>query len=293
MEGRIVKALSGFYYVSTQEGLIACRARGLFRKTGESPLVGDIVTISAEHGEGTVQKIAERRNSFVRPAVANLDMIVILASAAIPVTEPFLVDRMTVIALRQGVEPVICVNKIDLDPADRLTDIYRAAGFRVINTSAETGDGVEDLREAIRGKVTALTGNSGVGKSALLARLCPEMAFQTGEVSRKLGRGRHTTRHIELFDLGEGTYVADTPGFSSFDLDLMDHIPKEELQELFPDLHAHAGGCRFPDCSHRTEPGCSVLDALAAGEISPSRHRSYVRLYEAAEQVRPWEIKNK
>ncbi len=292
LEGRIVKALSGFYYVSTGQGLAVCRARGRFRKTGESPLVGDRVTVSGSLTEGTVQSILERRNSFVRPAVANLDAIVILASGAIPVTEPFLIDRMTVIALRQRVEPVICVNKIDLDPADRLSGIYRAAGFRVVNTSAVTGDGVEELRELIRGKVVALTGNSGVGKSALLSRLCPGMELQTGEVSQKLGRGRHTTRHIELYDLGDDTFVADTPGFSSFDLDLMDTIPKEELQELFPDIRRHSVGCRFPDCSHRTEPGCSVLAALQAGEIGRSRHQSYVRLYEAAEQVKPWEVRH-
>ena len=291
MEGRIIKALSGFYYVSTEAGLYVCRGRGKFRKTGETPLVGDRVTVSGSLTEGTVQSILERRNSFVRPAVANLDLIVILASGAIPVTEPFLIDRMTVIALRQKVEPVICVNKIDLDPADRLSEIYRSAGFRVVNTSAVTGDGVEELRELIRGKVAALTGNSGVGKSALLSRLCPDMEVQTGEVSRKLGRGRHTTRHIELFDLGENTFVADTPGFSSFDLELMDAIPKQELQELFPEIRRHADGCRFLDCSHRTEPGCSVRAALEAGLIRPSRHQSYVRLYDAAEQVKAWELK--
>lgn len=292
MEGRIVKALSGFYYVSTHEGLYVCRARGKFRKTGETPLVGDLVTVSGSMTEGTVQTILERRNSFIRPAVANLDAIVIMASGAIPVTEPFLIDRMTVIALRQKVEPVICVNKIDLDPANRLSQTYRLAGFRVVNTSAVTGEGIEELRELIRGKVAALTGNSGVGKSALLGQLCPGMTVQTGEVSQKLGRGRHTTRHIELYDLGEDTFVADTPGFSSFDLDMMDTIPKEELQDLFPDIRRFATGCRFLDCSHRTEPGCSVLEALTLGKIQTSRHQSYSRLYDAAEQVRPWEIKH-
>ena len=289
MEGRIVKALSGFYYVSTSEGTWVCRARGKFRKTGESPLVGDRVTVSGPQTEGTVQSILARRNSFVRPAVANLDRMILIVSGAIPVTDPFLIDRMTVIALRQNVEPVICVNKTDLDPADRLSETYRAAGFRVVNTSALTGAGVEELRELIRGKVTALTGNSGVGKSALLSRLCPGMEIRTGEVSQKLGRGRHTTRHIELFDLGEDTFVADTPGFSSFDLELMETIPKEDLQELFPEIGRFATGCRFLDCSHRTEPGCSVLQALAEGSIPRSRHESYARLYEAAEQVRPWE----
>ena len=291
LEGRIVKALSGFYYVSTPEGIVSCRARGKFRSTGESPLVGDRVTLTVQAGQGTVREILPRRNAFVRPAVANLDAMVILASAAIPVTEPFLIDRMTVIAQRQRVEPILCINKTDLDPADRLRAIYENSGFAVVCTSAETGEGIDRLAELIRGRTVAFTGNSGVGKSALLSRLCPGMEVRTGEVSQKLGRGRHTTRHIELFALGHETFVADTPGFSSFDLDLVDHIPKQELQELFPEFRAYLGGCRFPDCSHRTEPGCAVLSALAAGEIPQSRHRSYTRLYDAAEQVKPWEVR--
>lgn len=292
LQGRIVKALSGFYYVATREGLIACRARGKFRSVGQSPLVGDRVVLTAARGQGTVNAILPRRNVFVRPAVANLDALVLLASAAIPVTEPFLIDRMTVIALRQGVEPILCINKTDLDPADRLRAIYESSGFPVVLASAETGAGIEALQQQIRGKTVAFTGNSGVGKSALLSRLCPAAGVETGEVSQKLGRGRHTTRHIELFDLGEDTYVADTPGFSSFDLELVEHIPKRELQDLFPEFRAHLGTCRFPDCSHRREPGCAVLTAVQEGQIPPSRHQSYVRLYDAAEQVKPWMLKN-
>ena len=289
LTGLIVKALSGFYYVDTGSGVLECRARGKFRKTGDSPLVGDRVTVRLEQGKGTVQSILPRRNRFLRPAVANIDALLILASRAIPVTEPFLIDRMTVIALAQGVEPIICVNKTDLEDPTPLAELYRAAGFPTVCTSAETGEGIEELRRLIAGKTVAFTGNSGVGKSAILRRLCPELKVETGEVSQKLGRGRHTTRHVELFPIGEGCRVADTPGFSSFELELMEPIPKEELAELFPDFRPHLGHCRFPDCAHRREPDCGVLAALAAGEIKPSRHQSYLKLYEAAEQIKPWE----
>ena len=289
LTGLIVKALSGFYYVDTGSGVLECRARGKFRKTGDSPLVGDRVTVRLEQGKGTVQSILPRRNRFLRPAVANIDALLILASRSIPVTEPFLIDRMTVIALAQGVEPIICVNKTDLEDPTPLAELYRAAGFPTVCTSAETGEGIEELRRLIAGKTVAFTGNSGVGKSAILRRLCPELKVETGEVSQKLGRGRHTTRHVELFPIGEGCRVADTPGFSSFELELMEPIPKEELAELFPDFRPHLGHCRFPDCAHRREPDCGILAALAAGEIKPSRHQSYLKLYEAAEQIKPWE----
>ena len=289
VQGVIIKALSGFYYVAAEDRILQCRARGKFRKTGESPLVGDRVTVQCENGQGTVQTILPRKNRFLRPAVANIDTLVILASRSIPVTEPFLIDRMTVLALRQGVEPVICVNKSDLASPEPLAAIYRAAGFPVVCTSAETGEGIEALRELISGKTAAFTGNSGVGKSAILRGLCPDLEVETGEVSQKLGRGRHTTRHVELFPIGERSYVADTPGFSSFELELMEPIPKEELAELFPDFRPYLGSCRFQDCAHRKEPDCGVLAALAAGAIKPSRHQSYLKLYEAAEQIKPWE----
>jgi ribosome biogenesis GTPase len=289
LNGLIVKALSGFYYVDTGADVLECRARGKFRKTGETPLVGDRVTVLLEQGKGTVRTILPRRNCFLRPAVANIDALVILASRSIPVTEPFLIDRMTVIALRQGVEPIICVNKTDLEDPVPLAALYRAAGFPTVCTSAETGEGIEELRALIAGKTVAFTGNTGVGKSAILRRLCPELRIETGEVSQKLGRGRHTTRHVELFPIGGQTYVADTPGFSSFELELMDPIPKEELAELFPDFRPFLGRCRFPDCAHRKEPDCPVRDAVSAGQIQPTRYQSYLRLYEAAEQIKPWE----
>lgn len=291
--GIIIKALAGFYYVDTGGTVLECRARGKFRKTGESPLVGDRVTVAVEAGKGTIQTILPRRNAFLRPAVANMDALIILAARAIPVTEPFLIDRMTVLALRQGVTPIICVNKTDLSDPTPLDAIYRQAGFPVVCTSAETGEGIEALRALIAGKTVAFTGNSGVGKSAILRRLCPSLRIETGEVSEKLGRGRHTTRHVELYPIGGESYVVDTPGFSSFDLELMEPIPKEGLAELFPEFRPYLGGCRFQDCTHRREPDCRVLEALSEGEIPPSRHRSYLRLYEAAEQIKPWELRSK
>ena len=289
--GRIIRSLSGFYEVQTQDSMVTCRARGSLRRTGETPLTGDMVEISVEKGKGMVEKILPRRNQFVRPAVANVDALVVFAANVNPVTEPFLIDRVAAIAGDQEVEVILCVNKCDLDPAVDLVRIYRHAGFRVICASAETGAGVEELRNLIRGKLVAFTGNSGVGKSSILNRLCPELNLPVGEVSEKLGRGRHTTRHVELYHLGEETYVADTPGFSSFDTDQMDVMLKENLQYAFPDFGPYIGSCQFHDCSHRKEPGCAVTAALAEGEIEASRYDSYLKLYEKASQIKLWELK--
>ena len=289
--GRIIRSISGFYDVQTTKGLISCRARGILRKEGNSPLTGDMVEITVERGKGMVERILPRKNSFVRPAVANVDALVVFAANVNPVTEPFLIDRVAAIAGDQEVQVILCVNKCDLDPAVDLVRIYEHAGFTVICTSAETGEGVQQLLDCIKGKLVAFTGNSGVGKSSILNRLSPELALPTGEVSEKLGRGRHTTRHVELYPLGEDTFVADTPGFSSFDTDQMDVILKENLQYAFPDFAEHIGNCQFRDCSHRKEPGCAVTGALAAGEIEPTRYDSYLRLYEKASQVKLWELK--
>ena len=289
--GRIIRSISGFYDVRTEDVLISCRARGILRKGNNSPLTGDMVEITVEHGKGMVEKILPRRNSFVRPAVANVDALVVFAANVNPVTEPFLIDRVAAIAGDQEVPVYLCINKCDLDPAIQLERIYRNAGFQVICTSAETGEGVEQLRELIRGKLTAFTGNSGVGKSSILNRLCPELELSTGEVSEKLGRGRHTTRHVELYDLGEGTFVADTPGFSSFDTDMMEIILKENLQYAFADFGPYVGKCQFHDCTHRKEPGCAVTAAVAAGDLEPTRYDSYLRLYEKVSQIKQWELK--
>ena len=291
LTGRIIRSLSGFYDVETRDGVITCRGRGILRKQGMSPLTGDLVEISEEHGKGMVDKVLPRKNSFVRPAVANIDVLVIFAANVNPVTEPFLIDRVAAIAGDQGVPVCLCVNKCDLDPGLDLIRIYEHAGFRVIQTSAETGEGVDELKALLKGRLAAFTGNSGVGKSSVLNRLCPELALATGEVSEKLGRGRHTTRHVQLYSLGENTYVADTPGFSSFDTDQMEVILKEDLQYSFPDLSPYLGKCRYSDCSHRKEPGCAVRQACEAGEIEKTRYESYLRLYEKACQVKTWELK--
>ena len=283
MTGRIVKALSGFYYVEAADGVLECRARGIFRKEGQSPLVGDIVEFSRTGKRGMVEAIAPRRNSFVRPAVSNVDLLVLLAAACNPVTDPFLLDRVLAIAMAQGVR--------DLAPGDELARIYRHAGVDLIRTSAVTGEGVEALRERIQGKTAVFTGNSGVGKSSLLNALEPGFAVPTAEVSEKLGRGRHTTRHVELYRCADGTCIGDTPGFSSFDVDRMDVILKEDLQYAFSDFAPFLGKCQFHDCAHLREPGCAVTAALARGDIEPSRYRSYERLYEKAKEYKAWERK--
>ena len=289
MIGRIVKSLSGFYEVQTEAGVVTCRARGHFRKEGLAPLTGDLAEISRTGSRGMVERILPRKNHFLRPAVANLDALVIFAANVNPVTEPFLIDRVAAIAGSQEVPVIICLNKTDLDPAEDLGRIYERAGFPVIRTSAETGAGVENLRTALTGKLTAFTGNSGVGKSSVLNRLLPGLGLQTGTVSEKLGRGRHTTRHVELYALDEDTYVADTPGFSSFDTDQMELILKENLQYAFPDFAPYLGRCRFHDCAHLKEPECAVTQALKDGALQPSRYSSYVRLYEKAKEIKEWE----
>lgn len=289
--GRIIRSLSGFYEVQTQSGTVTCRGRGSLRRGNESPLTGDMVEISVEKGKGMVERILPRKNRFIRPAVANIDALVIFAANTNPVTEPFLIDRVAAIAGDREVNVILCVNKCDLDPAVDLIRIYKNAGFQVIRASAETGEGVEELRQLIKGKLVAFTGNSGVGKSSMLNRLCPELSLATGEVSEKLGRGRHTTRHVELYDLGDDTFVADTPGFSSFDTDQMEVLLKENLQYAFPDFEAYLGSCQFHDCTHRKEPGCGVRQAMEEGKIEKTRYDSYLRLYEKASQIKRWELK--
>ena len=290
-EYRIIKALSGFYYVQAEDGVVECRARGRFRRQDQSPLVGDFVRITRQGDKGVLEALLPRKNAFIRPAVANIDQLVVLASCAIPVTEPFLIDRVLAIAQLQNVPALVVVNKDDLASAQPLAEIYRKAGVPVLVTSAETGEGIEALREALNGKLSCLTGNSGVGKSSLLNRACPQLQLPVGEVSEKLGRGRHTTRHIELYSLGSNTFVADTPGFSAFDTERMELVHKEQLQYAFPEFAPYLGHCQFPDCAHRKEPGCAVRKALAEGKIGQTRYSSYERLYELASQLKEWELK--
>lgn len=290
--GRIEKALSGFYYVNTGGETLQCRARGKFRREGLSPLVGDWVQVrELGNGEGFVETVEARRNQFARPAAANIDQLVILASAAIPVTEPYLIDRIASIAALKGCQVLLCLNKCDLDSADELYDIYSRSAIPVLRVSAVTGQGLDALRDAIRGKLSAFTGNSGVGKSSVLNALLPSLALPVGEVSKALGRGRHTTRHVELFSLGEDTYIIDTPGFSSFDTAEMDLALKQHLPDTFPEFAPYVSDCRFTGCTHTKEKGCRVLQAVKDGLIPASRHRSYVRLYEELKDLKAWEKK--
>ena len=291
-EGVIVKALSGFYYVQTDERLLECKARGRFRLDGTSPLVGDRVECSLDaHGKGRIDRVFERRNFFIRPAVANVDALVFVAANTNPVTDPFLIDRVSVIAESAGCELIVCINKTDIDPANELYGIFTAAGYTVVRTSVPDGTGIDALRREIAGKICAFTGNSGVGKSSIMNALSPGLNIKTAEVSEKLGRGKHTTRHVELFDIGGGTYAADTPGFASFDIEMMEIIPKEQLQFDFVEFAPYIGECRFNNCAHLKEPGCAVTQAVADGKIMPSRYRSYERLYALSAQHKSWENK--
>lgn len=289
-EGIILKALSGFYYVDDGNTITSCRGRGKFRHEKLTPLVGDRVRFTPlDNGQGALDEILPRKNEFQRPAVANIDQLVIIASEATPVTDPFLIDRVVSIAEGRNCECIICINKCDLESGDGLAQIYRQAGFPTIKVSAETGEGIEELRELISGKVCAFTGNSGVGKSSILNALEPGVSVKTGDISEKLGRGRHTTRHVELFRLSCGAVVADTPGFSAFDTDRMELRRKEDLQFTFREFRPYQDQCQFLDCAHIKEKGCAVLAAVKAGEIPTSRHQSYIRLYEQAKAIPNWE----
>lgn len=290
-EGMILKALSGFYYVDDGTGSVtACRARGKFRHQRISPLVGDRVHYTPLEGEsGVLDEILPRKNEFHRPAVANIDTLVIIASGAVPVTDPYLIDRVVSIAEGRDCDCIICLNKCDLDEARGLYETYLQAGFLTLRVSAETGDGIENLSAAIAGKVCAFTGNSGVGKSSILNALEPGFHLQVGQISKALGRGRHTTRHVELFRLSSGAVVADTPGFSSFDTELMELRVPGELQYTFREFAPYLDDCRFTGCAHIKEKGCAVLEAVRTGKIPASRHESYVRLYEQAKEVPEWE----
>jgi ribosome biogenesis GTPase len=288
VEGLIYKAMSGFYYVKSAEGTVECRARGRFRLEKNIPLVGDRVRYTAtEHGKGILTAILPRKNSFIRPQLANIDKMVIFTSEAIPVTDTYLIDKMTVIAANNNCEPIICINKTDLNPAERLYEIYSRVGFSVVKTSALTGEGVDLLIEAISGTTCAFTGNSGVGKSSVINTIDPDFKITVGDISKKLGRGRHTTRHVELYKLTCGAFIADTPGFSAFDTG---HITsKENLQYLFIDFEPYLGKCRFLDCAHINEPECAVVEALNDGLIQKSRHDSYSRLYKQELEYKEWE----
>lgn len=287
-----MKALSGFYYVDGGTGgpFLACKARGRFRHTGVTPLVGDRVSFTdLGGGNGVLDEVLPRKNEFRRPAVANIDQLVIVASGAIPVTDPYLIDRVAAITEARGCEPVVCVNKCDLDAADSLYETYRKVGYQTLRVSAETGEGIEELYRIIAGKVSAFTGNSGVGKSSILNALDSDFRLAVGEVSERLGRGRHTTRHVELFRLKNGAVVADTPGFSSFDTDQGDGLDPKNLAYAFREFRPYLEECRFIGCTHGKEKGCAVLAAVEQGSIPSSRHQSYTRLYRECTARPAWE----
>ena len=292
-EGLIVRALSGFYYVKTGEGQeVECRARGLFRKQEISPCVGDRVELEETgEGKGQVVAILPRKNSLVRPPVANLDLLVLVVSSCEPLPNLLVLDKLLAIAECQNIPPAIVLTKSDLEDPSPVADIYRKVGYPVFVVSSETGAGVEEVRAFLSGKLCAFTGNTGVGKSSLLNRIDPRLSIETAQISQKLGRGRHTTRHVQLYEQPGGGYIADTPGFSAVDLERFQVILKEDLELCFPEFEPYRTKCRFTGCSHTKEKGCAVLAAVEAGEIPKSRHESYLSLYEDAKNIKEWELK--
>ncbi len=291
LEGRILKGIGGFYYVQTEQGVIECHARGKFRKTVGKPMIGDFVSLDLQtDGTGYVQEIHPRHNSLIRPACANLDMLIAVASIAAPVTEPFLIDKVIAIAENKQIAPCVVFNKSDLAQDADLLSVYRNAGIPTFLLSAQTGEGVEAFCAFIDGKTVAFAGNSGVGKSSLLNRIMPHMEMETGEISTRIGRGKHTTRHVELVPFRHG-FIADTPGFSSFEAEQMDLVQKEALQYAFREFEPYLLQCKFTGCAHVKERDCAVRQAVAAGKIAPSRHESYCKLYESVKDIKEWETK--
>lgn len=285
--GRIIKGIGGFYYVDTKDGVYECRARGIFRKDGETPLVGDLVEIGTdeEHKTGSVDAICPRKNRLVRPPVANVNQMAAVIAITNPKPNLVVVDKLIASAEYADIKPLICINKTDLDAGVELAQTYRSAGFDTLELSAEKSLNIDLLQEKLKDQVTVFAGNSGVGKSSLLNRIVGRGTFETGAVSGKVERGRHTTRHSELVALKGGGYIIDTPGFSSFELG---DIEKLDLCELFREFEDYRYSCQFRDCSHTVEKGCAVLEALRDGKISASRHESYLKLYEELKNNKSW-----
>lgn len=285
----IVKGVGGFYYVKTGGVVVECRARGIFRKRRITPVAGDAVRVETEGGAPVIAEILPRKNVFVRPPVANVDQMFLVASTVQPSPSTLVLDKLSAIAVDGGAQPVLIITKTDLGDAKVLADCYARSGLPVLRVNAKTGEGVEAVRARLQGKLSVFCGNSGVGKSTLLSALLPGQTLETGEISRKLGRGRHTTREVTLYET-DGGLVADTPGFASLDMERAAYIPKENLQFAFPEIARHFGQCRFTGCSHTAETGCAVRAALNAGEIDPTRYESYVALYEQAKEIKEWEM---
>lgn len=278
--GRILKGIGGFYYVDTENGIITCRARGKLRKLGITPYIGDFVDISVnDDSTGYIMEIRERKNLLIRPPVANIDMIAIIASKAPPCTDTYFIDRIMAMATHKDIEVCIVINKCDEDLGEELYEIYKNTPARVFRLSALGGEGVCEFREHLRGKLTALTGNSGVGKSTLINALIPSARLETGEINQKIGRGRHTTRLVEILKADENTWISDTPGFSAFDVTAESSINAENLSEYFSEFRDFAEDCRFVGCAHIKEEGCAVIRALEEGKIQASRYESYKKMY--------------
>ncbi|WP_124098461.1 ribosome small subunit-dependent GTPase A [Ruminococcus sp. Marseille-P6503] len=293
MTGIIIKALGGIYTVEASDGVYECKARGVFRKRGISPVCGDIADFSAEkNGIGVINEIHERKSLLIRPPLANLDLLVFVASTCEPEPNLLLLDKFIAIAEYKKITPAIVFTKIDKADYSQYYNIYSRAGINVFCVDNTTGEGAEKVRDFLRGKLSAFTGNTGVGKSSLLNNIFPGLDLATDEISQKLGRGKHTTRHVELYKVDEGGYVADTPGFSSFDTNRYDIIFKEDLADCFCEFRKYTGRCRFADCSHTKEKGCAVIQAVNDGKIAASRHESYKEMYEQAKQLKEWEHRN-
>ncbi|MCM1226550.1 MAG: ribosome small subunit-dependent GTPase A [Clostridium sp.] len=286
MRGIITKSIGGLYSIESSDGVYDCKPRGIFRKRGISPAVGDDV----EFERGVINEIHDRKNSLIRPPLANLDYIVFVVSVSQPSPNLLLLDKFIAVAEYQNIEPVIAVTKIDIDSCGEIADIYKKVGITVMIIDYGKADPVKEIRELLKGKISAFTGNTGVGKSTLLNAICPEFDIPTGEISKKLGRGRHTTRHAELYKLPWGGYIADTPGFSTFETDKYNIIKKEELSGCFREFAEFENECRFRDCSHTKETDCRVLEAVRDGRIVRSRHESYCSMYEEAKKIKEWEL---
>ncbi len=291
MQGIVVKAISGFYYVKAGNAVYECKARGNLRKAGVSPLVGDRAEITvSDSSHGVLESIADRKNALKRPAVANIDKLIIVSSFSTPAPDTLMIDRLTAVAVYESISPVIVFNKCDQGDFSVLHGIYSRAGFPTYTVSAATGEGVSELKREFAGCISAFAGNSGVGKSSIINALFGNLRLETGAVSEKLGRGKHTTRHTELFSVADGGFVVDTPGFSSIEPE-QNYDFKERLSECFPDISAFSDGCLFTGCSHTCEKGCAVIRAKSEGKIEPTRFQSYCSLYEEFKSLKPWNNK--
>ena len=285
--GVVIKGIGGNYDVACGDEILRCRASAKLRRDGVLA-AGEYVTLRVTGSGGYILERLPRRNGLIRPAIANIDQLVILCSQAPPVTDPYLIDKVTVVALYQGIRPIILLNKCDLHPSGELYDAYQKAGFPVVRASAVTGEGVEELTAMLAGKISAFTGNSAIGKSSILNRIDSRFGLQVGDMSEKIARGRHTTRHVELLRLENGGLVADTPGFSTFDAVRMEKLTRENLQHYFPELEPYFARCRFSDCRHIKEPGCLVREAVERGDIARSRYESYCKLYKEVAAQKLW-----